>query len=222
MQGGKSWRQQLSAAIEECHTFLYIATANAQISETCQEELQHAALMRKPCVTVVLQTGVVPPQPLDDHQTVLYDRSGKAVARLMRALQDAKPLRRAIIPDDWRTLDGKTKLALANSMHNLQATPSPYIRRDLTVVEKHDFLHNAIAESVTYFENALREMQRSDSRIESRIGHNYSSGFACFISLEGQLIKGCRIYINADFNGISYDGNTNYAVQWKLMKSGAK
>lgn len=216
MQGGKSWRQQLPDNIEERSIFLFIATAHAQLSETCEKELQHSAVMRKPLVTVTIQAGFMPPPPLDDHQTVYYDGSSKAAARLMLALRNAEPLRSEIIPEDWKTWDGITKSELAISENKERGIPSPAIRKDLTVVEKRDLLNNAIAESHRCFESALGQMARTDSRIESRIGHNSSSGFTCFISLDGQPIKGCRVSISADFNGITYDGNSHYAVQWEI------
>lgn len=216
MQGGRSWPPQLPARIEELDIFLYIATANAQLSETCQEEVQHAALIRKPFVTVVLHNDRIPPSPLDSHQTVYYDGTGKAVARLMRAFQSAEPLAWDKIPEDWTTWDGKTKSEQVHTTAAAQGIPSSIPVLNLTVIQKRDFLHNAIAESRACFVHSLREMVSSDSRIEFCIGHDSVSGFTCFISLDGQLITGCRIYISSGFNGISYDGNTYNALQWEI------
>ena len=84
------------------------------------------------------------------------------------------------------------------------------------MVEKRDILHEAVSHSQADFEKKLKELARSDPRIEFHIGHNSSSGFTSFVSIDGQLIKGCRVYISADFNGLTYDGNTYYAVQWEF------
>ena len=89
-QGGRPWQQQLPEEIEKCTIFLYIATANAQISVNCQREVQHAALKKKPLVTVTVEAGVIPPAPLDDHHRIYLNGSGNAVAQLMRALRIAE------------------------------------------------------------------------------------------------------------------------------------
>ena len=115
MRGGKPWQSQLPARIKEHHIFLYIATAYAQLSETCKQELQHAVVLGKRLVTVTTHPKWIPPSPLDDHQAVYYDGTGKAVARLMEALQGAEPLDSDSIPEDWETWDGRTRRDLVNS-----------------------------------------------------------------------------------------------------------
>lgn len=216
MQGGKSWPPQLPTSIEWHGIFLYIATAYAQLSVNCQRELQHAALLSKRLVTVTTHPRWIPPPPLDDHQAVYYDGSGKAVARLMQALQVADPIDPDRIPEDWSKWDCTSKSKPAIAIQEDHGTPPTEIDRDLAVVEKRDLLHSAIVESRSIFEASLDKLTCSDSRIEARIGHDTTSGFASFISIDGQLAKGCRVFISADNDGLTYDGNTHYAVQWDV------
>jgi hypothetical protein len=103
MQGGMPWQQQLPKEIEKCDIFLYIATANAQTSDNCQKDVQHAALEQKPLVTVTVEDGVIPPAPLNDHHREYYDGTAQAAARLIRALNAPVPLRWEVIPEDWKT-----------------------------------------------------------------------------------------------------------------------
>lgn len=207
MQGGRSWPPQLPARIEEHDIFLYIATANAQLSENCQEEVQHAALIRRPLVTVVLHEGLIPPPPLDDHQTVYYDGTGKAVARLMRALQSAEPLAWEKIPEDWKTWDGKAKFDLSTPQDEFQEIPMPRIRRALTDMEKENFLDESIGKIRNYFNQALSEFENSDLRVKTRI-HDITNmrSFNCEIHIDGKLNKKCTIWIHNQYgmNGIAY------------------
>lgn len=216
MRGGKSWQQQLPARIKEHKIFLYIATAYAHLSEICQKELQHAVVLGKPLVTVTTHPGWIPPSPLDDHQAVFFDGTGKAVARLMEALQGAEPLDSDSIPEDWKTWDGRTRRDLVNSGDYKQDAESERIRRDLNVVEKREILQSAVPQIHSCFATALAKLADSDSRIQYRIGDDTSAGFSCFIDQDGALIKGCRVYISAGFSGITYDGNTHSALQWEI------
>ena len=218
MQGGRSWPPQLPQSIELHEIFLYIATAYAQLSENCQKELQHAALLSKALVTVTTHPEWIPPFPLEDHQVVYYDGTPKTVVRLMLALQGAQPLDRDKVPGDWSRWDGTSKLELANAIKKDQDTPSTQVSRDLTVVERRDILHDAISQIQAHFENALQQLESSDSRIKFSFGTDSSSGFSSLIWLDKELLKGCRVYISADLNGITFDGNTRHALQWEVQE----
>ncbi len=216
MMGANPADPQLPANIESCELFLFTISEYSNDSEMCQKELQHAAINQKPIVPVRLQRETMVQAPLNDHQWVEFDCTQESAVLLMRALRNAQPLRRELIPDHWKTWDGKTKLEVERLKNADPGIASQRISRDLTVGEKRDFLQDTVAKSHAYFEHELMELARSDSRIKSRSGLNSSSSFSSFISIDGQLIKGCRIYISADSNGITYDGNTHNAVQWEV------
>ena len=216
MQGGRSWPPQLPQSIELHEIFLYLATPFAQLSDTCQKELQHAALSPKPLVTVTTHPTWLPPSPLNDHQAVFYDGTAKAGVRLLLALQGAQALNQDKIPENWSRWDGTSKLEVENAKKKESDTPLTQISLDFTIVERRNFLHSAISQIQATFEDALQQLEASDSRIATRFGLNSSSGFTNLIWMDEELLKGCRVYISADFNGITFDGSTLHALQWEV------
>ena len=59
MMGANPADPQLPSNIEASDTFLFCMSDHSQKSEICQKELQHAALLQKPLVTVRLNLGDV-------------------------------------------------------------------------------------------------------------------------------------------------------------------
>ena len=213
MVGGKPWNPQLPFNIEACDIFLLATTDNSLDSETCEKEWQHAALKQKPMVTVVVERGVFPPAPLDDHQWVTFDGTAVSGAGLINALQNAQPLRWDMIPDDWTTWDGKTKTELMSEGTRFSDIPIPTLHRELSDLDKEDFLHESIGEIRAYFERALNAFEKSDSRVQIQIRNTSDSELSCQIYLNDNVKKGCRIWIynQCGFNGIAYyksDGRT--------------
>jgi hypothetical protein len=94
--------------------------------------------------------------------------------------------------------------------------PPAAVRRDLALAEKRSVLRRAITESHSYFENALQRLTGSNTQLSYRIGLNSNAGFTCFVSQDRELIKACRVYIDAGFSGITYDGNTHSALLWDV------
>ena len=204
MVGGRPWRPQLPSNLESSDIFLLATTAHALDSDICEKEWQHAALIQKPVVTVVFERGVHPPSPLSDHQWVHFDGSDESGAKLIIALQNAEPLQWEKIPSDWRTWDGKTKSDLATSIAVERNIPLPRMRRDLTDLEKQDFLISAMKEIRVYFDRALCAFEGAESRISTRISDKSDSDFVCQLYLDGELKKACRIYVSTIFNGVAY------------------
>ena len=213
MVGAKPWDPQLPANIESCDIFLLATTESSRDSETCEKEWQHAALIQKPFVPVVLKRGVYPPSPINDHQYVFFDGSAQSGAGLITALQNAQPLPWETIPSHWKAWDGKTKSDLSGAQEYHSDIPLPKINRELTDMEKEVFLYESIGEIRAYFERALNAFEKSDSRVQTQIRGTSDSGFSCQIYLNGNVKKGCRIWIynQYGFNGIAYyksDGRT--------------
>ena len=216
--GYKSWRfqrdmmtanpadPQLPSNIEASDTFLFCISDHSQRSETCQKELQHAALLQKPLVTVRLNRRTRVPHPLNDHQWVDFDESPESTVQLLKALRNAKALRREKIPSDWTMWDGKTKddLSVANS--DTQEIPLPRMRRRLTDLEKETFLNEAIAVIRQYFGQALGDFENTVTQIQTNISDETSTLFKCQVYLNGDIKKSCAIWKsdNRGFIGIGY------------------
>ena len=169
MVGARLWDPQLPANIESCNIFLLATTERSLNSATCEKEWQHAALIQKPFVPVVLKRGLYPPSPINDHQCVFFDESAESGARLINALQNAEPLPLAKIPSDWRTWDGKTKAELSAADSDAREIPLPRMQRHLTDLEKENFLDESIGKIRNYFNQALSAFENSDLRVKTRI-----------------------------------------------------
>ena len=207
MVGAKPWDPQLPSNIESCDIFLLATTEHALDSKTCEREWQHAAIIQKPMVPVVLKSGVYPPSPINDHQCVFFDESAQAGAGLINALQNAQPIEWDRIPDHWTTWDGNSKAGMiSRNVTDNDNIPIPTIHRELTDLERESFLYDAIKNIRGYFDRALVLFQESDNRIEGRIRETSDTDFTCQIYLNGSMTKSCRIWVSTDImlNGIAY------------------
>ena len=215
MMGANPADPQLPSNIEASDIFLFCISDHSQRSETCQRELQHAALLQKPLVTVRLNRGTNVPTPLSDHQWVDFDDSQESTILLMKALRNAKTLRWEKIPENWKTWNGKTKSEL--SLGNIRAAeiPLPRMRLSLTDLEKEEFLYKALGKIRNYFDHALSVFEESDSRIRVRIHDESNTAFKCQIYVNGRIKQSCMIWKsdNIGFNGIGYNeeyGRTSF------------
>ena len=73
LHGARDWRTEIQYNIDQCEVFLFVITESSLSSEWCLKELQHAALIQKPIVTVVFTSEIDIPHPLNTIQYVLYD-----------------------------------------------------------------------------------------------------------------------------------------------------
>ena len=206
MMGANPADPQLPANIEACDIFLFCISDHSQNSETCQKELQHAALLQKPLVTVRLNRRTFVPPPLDDHQWVDFDDSQESTVQLLKALHNAIPLRWDKIPEDWTTWDGKTKAEPSSVKSGGREIPLPQMGRDLTDMEKDDFLFEALARIRGYFGEALSAFETSDDRIQTRIRDESHTIFKCHVYHDGKIKKSCAIWKsdNLGLIGIGY------------------
>lgn len=207
MMGANPADPQLPSNIEASEKFLFCISDHSQSSEICQKELQHAALLQKPLVTVRLNRGTCVPPPLNDHQWVDYDESPESTVQLLKALRNAKAMRWEKIPGDWTTWDGTVKAEKPAVEYFEREIPLPRIRRYLTDMEKENFLDESIGKIRNYFNQALISFENSDPRVNSRIGDETDMrSFTCEIHIDGKLSKRCTIWIYNQYGtkGIAY------------------
>ncbi len=202
LYGAQDWRAGIQSEIDQREIFLFVITEYSLQSEWCNKELQHAALSDKPIVTVVFTSDINASYPLDTIQYVLFDETPEATAKLFRALQDPQPISRDKIPPNWERLGGGPMGLPISSQSRI---PIPRIKRELTDVEKEDFLYGAIRKIRNYFEQVLNAFEKSDSRIRVRIRDKSDSDFECRIYNDGKLTKACRIWVDKSMGlGIAY------------------
>ncbi len=206
LYGARDWATEIQYKIDQCEVFLFVITNNSLQSEWCLKELQHAALSQKPIVTVVFISDIIIPHPLKTIQYVLFDETPESGAKLARALIDPRPLPRDKIPSTWQRLGGGpigVRMTQHNAVHDI---PIPRLKRELTDMEKEDFLHEAIQEIRAYFSRALKYFEDSDSRVKSKIRDESNTDFRCQVYIDGNLFKSCRIRISNDLglSGIAY------------------
>lgn len=203
LYGGRDWATEIQYKIDRCEVFLFVITNNSIRSEWCLKELQHAALCQKPIVTVVFTSNIDIPHPLNTIQYVLFDESPESGAKLVRALQNPHPIRRDKIPPQWERLGGGPA---GLSTYPQTRFPIPRVKRELSDMEKEEFLYEAIKRIRDYFGEALTAFQESDTRIQTRIRDESSTGFKSQIFLDGSSKKSCMIWIsdNIGFKGIAY------------------
>ena len=205
MIGGRDWFAQLPTNINQCDIFMFVITEKSLKSSTCQKELHHATLMKKPIVTVVFNENILIPPPLSDIQYELFDnQSAASGASLIRAMQNSEPLNWEKIPNNWKTWDGKTKKQLSTSQDDILDIPLPKLRRSLSDREKQDFLYDSLPRIRGYFEKAIAAFAKSESRVEGRVRKTSDTGFICELYLDGKLNKSCRIWIFSYMDGIAY------------------
>ncbi len=206
MMGANPADPQLPSNIEKGEIFLFCISDHSQSSEICQKELQHAALLQKPLVTVRLNRGTRVPSPLNDHQWVEFDESPESTVQLLKALRNAKALRWEKIPGDWTTWNGKTKDDLSIAKSDTQEIPLPRMRRRLTDMEKDNFLNKAIAVVRNYFGQALGDFEATVTQIQTNISDDSSTLFKCQVYHHGDIKKSCAIWKsdNLGLNGIAY------------------
>lgn len=206
LHGARDWRSEIQTKIDRSEVFLFVITEHSLQSAWCLKELQHAALTQKPIVTVVFKSTINIPHPLSTIQYVLFDESPESGAKLVRALTDPRPLGQDKIPSHWERLDADQRAYYAPSQHQSRNIPIPRLQRELTDIEKEDFLHKAISEIRSYFANALHAFENSDSRVTTRIRDESTSDFSCLVYIDGNLFKSCQIRISDDLglSGIAY------------------
>ncbi len=206
LYGARDWQAEIQYNIDHCEVFLFVITEHSLNSGWCLKELQHAALIQKPIVTVVFTTGIDIPHPLNTIQYVLYDESPESGAKLVRAITDPRPLRRDKIPSNWERLGAGPIGNQTIPNHQSRDIPIPRLQRELTDLEKEDFLSRAILEIRDYFANALLAFENSDSRIRTRLRDESNTDFRCQVYVDGNLFKSCRIRISNDLglSGIAY------------------
>ena len=202
LHGARDWRSEIQYRIDRCEVFLFVITNNSLQSEWCNKELQHATLSGKPIVTVVFTSDINIPYPLNTVQYILLDETPEAGAKLVRALQDPRPISRDEIPPDWKRL-GRGPMGFPTTSH--RPIPIPRIKRELTDMEKEDFLYEAIEKVRNYFGQALNAFEKSDSRIQTRLRNKSDSDFKCQLFIDGQQTKVCRIWVSNSMGlGIAY------------------
>ncbi len=206
MMGANPADPQLPTNIEASDIFLFGISDHSQNSETCQKELQHAALLQKPLVTIRLNHRTFVSPSLDDHQWVDFDNSQESTVQLLKALRNAKPLHWDKIPDDWTTWYGKTKAELSSAKTRRREIPLPRMRRRLTDLEKDNFLNEAVAGFRNYFGQALSDFEATVTQIQTTISDESNTLFKCQVYLNGDIKKSCAIWKsdNLGINGIAY------------------
>lgn len=204
LHGARDWATEIQSKKDQCEVFLFVITNYSLQSEWCLRELQHAALCQKPIVTVVFTSDIDIPHPLNTIQYVLFDETPESGAKTVRALQDPHPISRDMIPPNWEKLGGGPMGVAATSHSQI---PIPRIKRELTDMEKENFLNDAIAEIRAYFNQALSEFQNSDPGVKTQICDKANmGGFNCEVHVDGKLKKRCTIwnYNEYGMNGIAY------------------
>lgn len=203
LRAARDWRTEIQYAIDRCEVFLFVITEFSLESDWCLKELQHAALSQKPIVTVVFTFDIEIPYPIDTIQYVLLDETPVAGAKLTRALADPKPMSRDIIPTHWERLGGGP---IGFSTTRQGRIPMPRVKREFTDMEKEDFLYDALTAFRDYFGRALSELQRSNTRIQTRIRDESNTRFHCQVFLDGNTKISCNIWISntIGLRGIAY------------------
>ncbi len=206
LHGARDWATEIQYKIDQCEVFLFVITNNSLQSEWCLKELQHATLSQKPIVTVVFTSDIDIPHPLNTIQYILFDESPESAAKLVRALTDPRPLGQDKIPSNWERLGADPRAYHTPPQYQSPNIPIPRLQRELTDIEKEDFLLEAISEIRDYFVNALHAFENSDSRVTTRIRDETNSDFNCLVYIDGNLFKSCRIRISNDMglSGIAY------------------
>ena len=219
LHGARDWQAEIQYKIDSCDAFLFVITEDSLQSDWCLKELQHAALTQKPIVTVVFTPDINVPYPLSTIQFVLFDESPESGAKLVRALIDPSPLSSDKIPSNWQLLGGGPLGVRMTQYKAIQDIPIPRLKRELTDMEKEDFLYEAIQEIRDYFSRALQSFQNSDERVSTRLRASSDSDFRCQVYIDGNLRKVCRLWVNGNlgFNGIAYsEGRGNSALHGEL------
>ena len=204
LAGARDWRAELQYNIDQCEVFMFVRSEHSLRSDWCQKELQHAALSQKPIVTVVYDSTIDIPYPLDTIQYVLFEDNTEFGASLVRAVQDPHPISQEKIPADWVLLGGGP---IGYSPISASHIPIPKVARTLTDLEKDDYLHTVFAEIRGYFESALKMLQDSNARIETRMRMESETGFKCQVFLDGNVRLSCMIWISdaLGMKGIAYN-----------------
>ena len=218
LYGARDWATEIQYKIDQCEVFLFVITNNSLQSEWCLKEFQHAALSQKPIVTVVFTSDIDIPHPLNTIQYILFDESPESAAKLVHALTDPRPLGQDKIPSSWERL-GADPVAYHTPPHyQSRNIPIPRLQRELTDIEKEDFLHEAMSEIRSYFANALHAFESSDSRVITRIRDESTSDFSCLVYIDGNIFKSCRIRIS---NELSLSGIAYSATRGNLARFGS-
>lgn len=214
LYGARDWATEIQYKIDQCEVFLFVITNNSLQSEWCLKELQHAALCQKPLVTVVFTSEIDIPDPINTIQYVLFDESPESAAKLVRALQDPQPISRNKIPPHWKRLGGGPMGFPTNQQTQF---PIPRVKRELSDMEKEDFLYESIRKIRDYFGQALSAFEESNTRIQTRIRDESNTVFRCEIYLDGKSKKSCRIWIsdNIGLKGIAY-----YEAHGRMISQG--
>ncbi len=193
LHGAQDWRAEIQYNIDHCEVFLFVISEHSLASDWCIKELQHATLVEKPIVTVVFASDINIPPPLNTIQYILFDETPEAGAKLVRALQDPHSMSHDKIPSDWQRLGGGP----IGSPATLQSQiPIPRIKRELTDMEKDDFLYKSIGKIRDYFDQALSAFEKSDPRIQTHIRDESNTVFKCQIFVNGDIKKSCMIWIS--------------------------
>lgn len=203
LYGARDWVTEIQYKIDRCEVFLFVITEYSLKSEWCLKELQHAALSYKPIVTVVLNSDITIPHPLNTIQYVLFDESPESGAKLTRALQDPHPISRKKIPPHWEKIGGAPQGLTSDYLDRISI---PRIKHGLSDIAKEDFLYDSIQKIRDYFNLALRVFHKSDTRVETRMRDESNSAFKCQLFLDGKNKKSCMIWIseNIGIKGIAY------------------
>ena len=92
LSAGENWQKQLFAEIERSEAVVYCTTPEANASEWCQRELDHAIANNKPIFPVLLQARTPLPDKLKNIQFVDFTDgpTRQAVARLLTGLQQVQ------------------------------------------------------------------------------------------------------------------------------------
>ena len=214
LHGARDWATEIQYKIDQCKVFLFVITDYSLQSEWCLKELQHAAICQKPIVTVVFTSDIDIPHPLNTIQYVLFDETPESGAKMVRALQDPHPISRNKIPSHWERLGGGP---MGFAVSPQSQIPIPKIRRELTDMEKEDFLYESIRKIRDYFGQALSAFEKSNSRIQTRIRDESNTAFKCQVFLDGNSKKNCMIWIsdNIGLKGIAY-----YEAHGRMVNQG--
>ncbi|MCP5303439.1 MAG: toll/interleukin-1 receptor domain-containing protein [Pseudomonadales bacterium] len=202
LRDGSGWATQIRDRIDNCRVFLFVISEHAMASEWCLRELQHAAIIGKPILPILLSPSLTVTSPLSDIQYIAYPSSTASQsdwtifgARLGSALRDAQPIPKALVPREWTTLDRTENNDLPKAETTQSDIPLPKIRGTITDKRKQDFLFDGLAAIYDYFQRGLNALEADNTRVETTIRKNSDTDFGCQIFVDGMRKQQCRIFI---------------------------
>lgn len=213
IDAGDVFDSTISAELEDAKIILLLISPDFIASRYCYDIETTRALERheektarvipvilRPCDWQDLPFGKLLALPTDGKAITVWADIDEAFLSVVKGIKRAlKELGVAGSVQHSETKQAVLRVPDFPEIHSGQRSPNLRITKSLTDQDRDDFLHEAFAYFVNFFQNSLAELSQRNPGIEGRLRRSGDNRFSAAIYQGGNKVSSCTVYISQDY-----------------------